>query len=276
MEQRGENLPDFKARQLEFAAHIRDPERNPRPTDVAEQRMGVYRDLFYNNIEGLLGSAFPVAKQVLASDRWQRLVRGFISRHPSQSPHFLDISQEFLAFLGAGGASEAGLPPFLLELCHYEWAELYLSVAEEDLPADGIDPAGDLLSGVPVVSPLVWKLAYLFPVHRVSPANQPVDSGPEPVHLLVYRRRDDDVRFMEINALTRVLLDALDGTTTGRAVLEMLAAGAPALDGAIILERGHATMERLRLAHVILGISSDVISDTFQGQRPLIADFPQP
>jgi uncharacterized protein len=251
---RGENLPGFKARQLAFSAHIRDPDEHAGPADVPERRMRVYRELFYNNIEGFLASAFPVAKRVLAGERWHRLVRAFISRHPSRSPYFLEISQEFLTYLGAADAADAAdLPPFLLELCHYEWVELWLSVAEEDPPEEGIDPAGDLLTGVPVVSPLIWKLAYRYPVHRIGPDHQPTEPGPEPTQLLVYRRRDDTVHFMEINALTMALLDALDGAAAGSLVLEDLAARVPVLDEAVIREKGLATMERLRKADVILG-----------------------
>lgn len=256
MGRRGENLPGFRARQLDFAAHIRDPEGNPRPPDVPEARMRIYRELFYNNIEGFLASAFPVAKALLAGERWQGLVRDFISRHPSQSPYFLEISQEFLAFLG-GPPTPAGLPPFLLELCHYEWVELFLSVAEDELPEPGIDPAGDLLSGVPVVSPLLWKLAYRYPVHRIGPSHQPAEPGPEPTLLLVNRRRDDAVRFMEVNGLTWSLLDALDGTATGRAALARLAAETPELEPAVVQQHGLATMERLRKADVILGIKQE-------------------
>jgi uncharacterized protein len=255
MGRRGENLPGFKARQLAFAAHIRDPERNPRPDDVPEERMRVYRELFYNNIESFLASGFPVAKQVLGGERWPALVRDFISRHPSQSPYFLEISQEFLGFLGGAGTSLSDLPPWLLELCHYEWVELCLSVAEEDLPEHHIDSTGDLLAGVPVVSPLLWKLAYRYPVHRIGPADQPDEPGP-PSLLLVYRRRDDAVRFMEINSLTWALLDALDGTISGRAALERIAADAPAIDAAVVQEQGLATMERLRKADVLLGIQT--------------------
>lgn len=251
MARRGDNLPGFKGRQLEFAAHIRDPEAHARPGDVPERRMRIYRELFYNNIEGFLASAFPVAKQVLAGERWHRLVRAFIGRHASESPYFLEISQEFLAFLGA--ADTAGLPPFLLELCHYEWVELCLAVAEEELRDDGIDRLGDLLTGIPVVSPLLWKLAYRYPVHRIGPEHQPTQPAAEPTQLLVYRRRDDAVRFMEVSGLTMTLLDALDGETAGADALDDLAARAPSLDRAVIHTKGLATLERLRKADVLLG-----------------------
>lgn len=45
---------DFKAKQQEFAAFIRNPDGNPAPDDVESERMLMYRELFFNNVEGFL------------------------------------------------------------------------------------------------------------------------------------------------------------------------------------------------------------------------------
>ena len=68
MPRRGSNLPGFRETQIEFSAHIRNPDSNPRPVDVEPRRMQIYLDLFYNNIEGFLANGFPIAKQVLGHD----------------------------------------------------------------------------------------------------------------------------------------------------------------------------------------------------------------
>lgn len=248
---RGENRPGFVERQLAFAAHIRHPELNPRPEDVEPRRMRVYVELFYNNIENLLASVFPVAKSLLGEAAWHRLVRDFVHRHRSESPYFLEVSQEFLAFLGA--AEPPGLPPFLLELCHYEWVELAVSVADEPLPGQGLDPDGDLLTGVPVVSPLIWRLAYRYPVHEIGPSFQPTEPPASPTQLVVYRRRDDTVHFMEVNVLTMALLEALEsGNVSGAEALDRLA-DAARLDVDTAQREGAAMLERLRRAEIVLG-----------------------
>jgi uncharacterized protein len=41
---------DFRIKQAEFAAYIRDPENQRLPVDVKPQRMVMYRELFFNNI----------------------------------------------------------------------------------------------------------------------------------------------------------------------------------------------------------------------------------
>jgi hypothetical protein len=242
------------ARQLDFAAHIRNPGMHPCPPDVEARRMQIYVDLFYNNIESFLAGTFPVAKALLAEERWHALVRAFVHRHPSESPYFLEISQEFLTFLAS---QSADLPPFMLELCHYEWVELALSVAEEEIPEHGVDPAGDLYAGIPVVSPLIWKLAYRFPVHQIGTAFQPEQPGEQPTQLVVYRRRDDRVGFMEVNALTMALLDTLEqGNVSGAEVLERLAVEVADLDPEVVRREGLATLERLRKAEIILGVET--------------------
>ena len=61
---------DFKAKQLEFAAYIRDPENNPLPADVQPQRMAMYRELFFNNIDSFLSANFPVLRTLLNDRQW--------------------------------------------------------------------------------------------------------------------------------------------------------------------------------------------------------------
>ncbi len=251
MPKRGDNLPGFMARQLAFAAYIRNPEVHPAPTDVEPRRMQVYLDLFFNNIEGFLARGFPIAKKVLSAARWQLLVREFLHRHPSRSPYFLEISQEFLTFLH--DARPDGLPPFFLELCHYEWVELALAVAEEDLPEEGIDPEGDLMRGSAVVSPLLWKLSYCYPVHKIGPDFLPAEPGVQPTCLLVNRKRDDSVGFVEANPLTLRLLELLEGGEPGEKVLNALVQQLPHLQAGLVVEKGVETIERLRKAEIILG-----------------------
>ena len=252
---RGENLPAFMGRQLEFAAHIRNPDLNPGPADVEPRRMRVYVELFFNNVEALLASAFPVAKSVLGQSRWLALVRRFLHLHAATTPYFLEISEEFISFLN--GLNDESLPGFMVELCHYEWVELGLAVAEDEIPDTGIDIDGDLSAGVVVRSPLAWPLTYRYPVHRIGPAHQPEAPAPEPVHLVVYRGRDDSVRFMEINALTQRLLMLLDGTISGAAALTVLAAEASGLDAERVQATGLATLQRLQKAEIILGTRSE-------------------
>ncbi|MDH3643359.1 MAG: putative DNA-binding domain-containing protein [Gammaproteobacteria bacterium] len=252
MSRQGSNLPGFREHQLDFASHIRNPQENPRPDDIDPRRMQIYLDLFYNNIERFLANGFPITKQVLGDELWHRVARDFVHRHPSDSPYFLEISQEFLTYLDQ--AERDDLPDFVLELCHYEWVELALSVAEEEIPTEGIDSTGDLLAGRVVVSPLIWALSYRYPVHQIGPGFQPDAPSDEPTQLVVYRRRDDRVRFLEANAVTIRLLELLAECETGAEAIRRLQVELPAFDSQVVHDQGLATMATLRESEIILGI----------------------
>lgn len=253
----GDNLPEFRQRQLEFAAHVRNPEGNPPPGGVDARRMAVYVRLVYNNIESFLARSFPVCKRVLGDACWAGLAREFVHRHGSESPYFRDIPQEFLSFLS--GRHGSNLPDFLLELAHYEWVEVYLATAPEEIPEAGLDPAGDLYSRPVAVSPLIWKLAYRYPVHLIGPDHQPDGPGPLPTYIVVYRRRDDRVRFMVVNALTMALLEELETPSSGAEALSRLverlsdAGGGAGTDADTLHKKGIETLERLRKAEIVLG-----------------------
>lgn len=199
-------MKKFQQAQLLFAKHLREPDLYPAPADIEDRRMGIYRELIYNNIENLIATVFPVLRSILKDQQWHAIVRDFIHRHQCQTPYFLEISEEFLQYLAQERGLREGDPVFLLELAHYEWIELALDVSEETIPAAGNLP-DDLMLARPIVSPLVANLSYQFPVHKVSPHFQP--QTPTPTQLLVYRNRADKVCFMEANILTQRLLALL-------------------------------------------------------------------
>jgi hypothetical protein len=252
----GSNLPGFRDTQLEFAAHIRNPDVNPRPADVDARRMKIYVDLFYNNIEGFLASGFPVSKQVLGESSWHKLVREFVHRHGSESPYFLEISQEFLTFL-ADRNPDTDLPAFLLELAHYEWVELALGVSELEVPDSGYDAGADLRAGPLVISPLIWCLAYQWPVHEIGPGHTPDEMPELPTHLIVFRRRNDQVSFMEVSAATLQLVERLQRGETVDEALDGIAQALPEIDSKVVYEQGLATLNRLRDAEIVLGSKTD-------------------
>ncbi len=200
------SLPSFDSKQREFAAYIRDPEHNPVPAGIQQQRMAMYRELFFNNINGFLASNFPVLRTLLDDDQWFELAQDFFANHASQSPYFSEIPEEFLSFL----EHERNNPndyPFMLELAHYEWVEMALSIAKEE-PI--INESTLTLETRIQLSPLAWSLAYQYPVHKISPNFLPKAPAEQPTCLIVYRDTHDEVHFMEITPLTYRLLAMLE------------------------------------------------------------------
>lgn len=251
--------PSFRDKQYAFAAHIRDPANVPAPEGIEDRRMAVYRSLFFNNLFSLLGTFFPVLRKIHEKADWQRFIRGFMRHHQAETPYFLQLPEEFLAYLQHEYEPTDGDYPFLLELAHYEYAELALSVSEEENDLADVDPDGDLLAAIPVKSALASVFAYHFPVHRISPEFLPQEPEEEPVYLALYRDRDDEVGFLELNAVTAALLDAIennDAQLTGEALLRALAEQINYPDADAFVSHGAAALREMRQLDILTGTRS--------------------
>jgi hypothetical protein len=241
--------------QYAFAAHIRNPDDNPPPADVEDRRMQIYRDLFYNNINKFLSNNFPVLRSLYSDKTWHQLVREFYSEHFCHTPLFPELPREFLRYVQDAREDRAGDPPFLLELAHYEWIELALALDENELDEVSADPEGDLLKNCPVLSPLAWPLSYRYPVHKINRKNQPTEPPPEATHLLVYRNRDDQIKFMQLNEVTQLLLkivreeQELNGEQMLQKMAELLRHPSPEK----LIESGHQLLLDLRNKDIVLG-----------------------
>lgn len=250
-----ERLP-FQYLQYAFAAHLRDPEKRPAPADVEDRRMEIYRGLFYRNIEGFIANGFPVLRSLYTEAGWHALVRDFYARHVSHSPQFYQIAEEFIHYLRDEHEAGDDDPPFLLELAHYEWVEMVLAIDPREPAGMQVNKTGDLMSGRPVLNPCLHNLAYHYPVHRISADFRPDAPGDQPTHLVVYRRCNDEVVFLEINPVTARLLQRLENVPglSGHAQLRALAEEA-GLTEETVLQFGARTLEDLRAREVILGVA---------------------
>lgn len=236
-------MPDFQQQQLALTAAI----RGLAPlAGVAAPRLALYRRLFYDNIEALLAKAFPVLRAISDDAVWHARVRDFFARHRCRAPEFHRVAEEFLRYLDEErDPAHAEDPPFLRELCHYEWVELALAVA----PIEAIAPpatAIDLDSALQL-SPLAWPLAYTWPVQRIGPAFQPARPPAQPTYLLVYRDGAGAVRFLELAAGSARLLQLMEQQPRqpARVLLEGLSAELPQADRRALLAQAAAWLDDL-------------------------------
>lgn len=235
-----------------LAAHVRDPDAHAGPPGIEARRLTIYRDLVFNNLDGLLAGNFPVIRKTLGDAKWRALVQRFLAQHHSQTPLFTELGREFIAFL----ESDVGIDPsrpWLAELAHYEWAELGLQLSEAVLPPH--DPNGDLLGDVPVLSPLAWPLAYSWPVDRIGPNVQPVLATPEPTLVLLRREPDGRVHFSKLSPPLYRLLELIGANTehSGHELLRQLADEAGQRNFDDFLIEAIPMVERLRAEGVLLG-----------------------
>lgn len=247
--------PHFSDIQRAFAAHLRDPRVNPPPPGIEERRLAIYRELFYNNVENFLSGFFPVLRSLYADADWHAMARDFFAKHRSRTPYFLEIAEEFLSYLAHERVPLPCDPPFLRDLAHYEWLELAVDVADEALSTTGIDPAGDLLAGVPVFSPAAVLAPYRWPVHRISPDYRPDEPLVVPVFLVVYRGQDERVHFLEVNAMTAGLMTLASEQPhlTGRELARRLAEQTAHPEPDVLLAGAGQLLDLLRDRHIVLG-----------------------
>jgi hypothetical protein len=251
-----EKAPEALANlQTSFAAHIRDPQAVAAPDGIEDRRMAIYRDLFFNNIRGFLSGNFPVLKTLYTDAAWAILCREFFSEYRCHTPLFPELPREFLQYLQNHRKDHEGDPPFMLELAHYEWVELALSLDEAEIDDIKVDPDGDLINGIPVLSPLAWPLSYQYPVHQIRVDYQPEAPPDEPTHLLVWRQRDFSIKFMLLNEISLLLVQKMkeDPAMSGLELLTAIAGIINHPKTEVVIQGGTALLNELRGKQVILG-----------------------
>ncbi len=243
---------DFKEKQREFVRYIREPSVNPPPPDVKPERMAMYRELIFNNIDGFLANNFPVIRRLLNDAEWFELVQDFFAKHTCKTPHFSEIAEEFLDYL-ENERNNLDDYPFLLELAHYEWVEMVLSISTDMIDYCKQD-TGNLETGRIKLSPLAWPLVYRFPVHLIAPGYVPSQTPEHPVCLLAYRDLNDDVKFIEINAISYRMLEIIqaDGPIQASDCLSRVVQESNFPNPAAVTAGGLQTLKELAEKKVIL------------------------
>ncbi len=194
----------LRQQQLMFTAALRNPEKNSLPAGVSAQRLDVYHELFFNNFTGVLSSAFPVIKSLLPEAKWLDLVTGFYQQHECQTPEFPRMPQEFVDWLEAVEHPE---PAFLPELALWEWTELDIALDEVEVEFSfGAEISANAIVNI---NPTLRLQSFDYPVHEISPDNQPEGEAAEPVFLGAWRQSDFTIDFMQLNPASAAFLQIL-------------------------------------------------------------------
>jgi hypothetical protein len=240
--------------QRTFAAHLRNPATNPPPQGVDAGRANVYVELVFNNVEDCLNGCFPVLRSILDDKQWHTLVRQFYAEHACQTPYFREIPAEFVQWLTGSFAalSLSESLPFMLELAHYEWVEIPLSLDESTVDWNSIDPQGDLLDGSVVLNPVMLLQTYQYPVHKIAYDFLPLT--PVPTHLLLLRNPQGTVEFVELNTVTARLVELLQTGISARTALVQLAQEMQHSAPEQLLSFGVQILQQLHTQHILLGI----------------------
>lgn len=240
-------MSELAALQRAFAANIRNPDRAP-CAGLDKQRMGIYQELFYNNIEGFLAGCYPVLKEVLLQlGQWEKLTRLFLAEHACKTPYFLKICEEFLEYLRVARLPFT-LPEYATHLAHWEWMELFADIYDGEEPPAAYN--GDMLCSAVVITPLAWLCCYPYAVHSISAQQHKAEHSD--TFLLIYRHADK-VGFCELNALSATLFRVLQNNSERKALSALLAeiAADSGLDTCIVQQGGLKIIEQWQALGIV-------------------------
>ncbi|GLQ29643.1 HvfC family RiPP maturation protein [Litoribrevibacter albus] len=243
-----------------MTTYLRDPEQIAPPQQLDARRVGVYRDLVFNNVESQLSTSFPVIHSVLTEEHWYALVREFLRDYRAQTPYFSQLSAEFVDFLSHRTANPEEddqvfhTPEFLLELAHYERVELDLFMLDRE-PSSLFqqDTEENLLTRVITLCNVALPLVYQYPVHQISPDFQPSEPPAQPTCLLLFQDDQEEVRFFELQLLAYHLVIKLaeNQHSTGYDLLTELAESLQLPTTEQFYEQGAGLLKQLHALNVL-------------------------
>lgn len=198
-------LRDLQARFGAMALGSAEPEdlttlvRDDRPVPAA-QRLAIYRNNTRLGLRDPLASTFPVVRQLVGEDFFNRMAGDFILAHPPTRPELLTYGQEFPAFIATYPA--AAPVPYLADMARLElaWNFAYNAADREPLPASALSVfTPEQLEELRLLPhPSLRFVASSFPVMAIWQAHQSEDGPEEAIDLeaggdmlLVYRPHAD-------------------------------------------------------------------------------------
>jgi len=180
----------------------------PSATLGAAERLRVYADAYFGRLHDVLAEDFPRVAALLGGERFEDVVREYLTSHPSTHFSVHHLGRD----LAAAIAQRTDLPPYLADLARLEWArrEVFDARDCEFLTADALQ----------AVSPADWPrlrfapipaLAILradWPVHEVWGGTETA-SVPAATCIRVWRSQDFRVYHAPMDARDAEALDRL-------------------------------------------------------------------
>lgn len=225
-----------------FAAHIRDPKNSAHPVGVPEDRMSVYRSLFFSSMTGFLDETYEHLQRLLGPE-WAGWQRRFFADYSAQSPYFHRISSEFLRYI----QSCPSFQPALLDLARYEQClydvEVLAQYQYEPLHRPEAVLAADVLLGTKIIlNPQLRIEGFEYDIPNLLVASErcaerPIEPSVEPsvewlaalkapIFFGMYKTKLGRVSTQLLAPMTVALLTSFETETTAEQALNSLAKAA--------------------------------------------------
>jgi hypothetical protein len=175
----------------------------------AAERLRVYADAYFWRLHDVLAEDFPRVAALLGGERFEDVVRKYLTSHPSTHPSVHHLGRD----LAAAIAQRPDLPPYLADLARLEWArrEVFDAGECEPLRADALRAGASAdwphLRFTPI--PALAILRADWPVHEVWGGTAAVSVPPTATCIRVWRSQDYRVYHAPMDARDAEALDRL-------------------------------------------------------------------
>lgn len=212
--------------------------------------MQIYHLLLRNNFSLVLKSCFPKLSELMGPRAWQKLLKDFFSEHSCQTPLYRKIPDEFLSYFSQQKKRFSSRFLFYFELAQYEWWELELSVMDSGSKPFVKSSSKNLLKENLILNPILKRLDFFYPVHRVHKDLRRL--RPEPSHYLLFRDLKGEVQFWVLNPLSYRWIDLLFSTRNFLRALKKLQKEFPNEDAVSIRKGAEEVLRQLWKCGVVM------------------------
>ena len=196
----------LKKYQNDFSLFIREnANKKYQPDYLPQKNLHIYAQLIFNNINSSLKACFPICYSISKKNYWEVLVRKFMKEYKCENQMFKDIPEQFLQWLNnQTHKSEIKklIPVFFIELAHYEWIEMAISIAPDNNTEYKIIENLKTQNNYPWLSTNfvlsdAWTIVdYYYDVHLINKKYQPKIKKEQANYFLIFRDKNAQVKFI--------------------------------------------------------------------------------
>jgi hypothetical protein len=85
-------------------------------------RIGIYNDMYFMRLRGVLGQDFPALLGILGEDDFRELLADYLQAHPPVDPCLREFARALPGFVAAHGGEGFSTRPWISDLVALEWA----------------------------------------------------------------------------------------------------------------------------------------------------------
>jgi hypothetical protein len=197
--------PTYMA-QASLAGYCREGTPRSLP-GVREDNLSHYRRLIRNIFDDTLTTAYPITRQLLSDEEWDRLVDDFMRNFSPSSPQVWQMPRELWEYVSDSGHHLTVKYPFLTDLLWFEWLEIELYMMKDIKVL--VSHKGDLKQNKLVLNPEHKIVGFEWPVFLKSPEKIGDDDKGQYFLVMFRHPANKSVRFIHVSPVLVRLIELL-------------------------------------------------------------------